>query len=462
MDNKENKTDGFYFKILEGILYISFVLLGFFLAFLGKFSMKPLDYNFQPYVSTIPYIIGISIVVFYIYDMMSTFKKTLFQNAVIIGISLFFIDIMTIVVVFFKGGFGFPRSIFLIGFILQFLLIFISKAIFLKIHKSNKKEKDCIIIASQFESEYIAKKILLDKNNFNNIKYIATEINKETCALLDCVDKIYIGDTVSKIDKLNIIKNCAEINKPVYLFPSLYELALVDFKMTQINDLLVFKLDNIQLTYEQKFMKRILDLIVSILGLVVLSPILIVISIIIKIYDGGPIFYRQERVTQNNKTFNLYKFRTMIVNAEKQTGPVFASDKDPRITPLGRFLRATRIDEFPQLFNVLKGDMSIVGPRPERPFFVEQFNEEVAAFKYRVSVKAGITGLAQILGTYSTSPETKAKYDLFYIKKYSLLLDLKIIFNTISIMFMKDSSKGMVKDEKVEEIFEELKVSGEN
>ena len=156
------------------------------------------------------------------------------------------------------------------------------------------------------------------------------------------------------------------------------------------------------------------------------------------------------------KIFNLYKFRTMVENAERHTGPVLATEKDIRITPLGRVLRASRIDELPQLFNVLKGDMSIVGPRPERPFFVKQFNEEIDGFKYRVVVKAGITGLAQILGNYSTNPKTKAKYDLLYIKNYSLLSDIKIIFNTIKIIFLKSSSKGVVKEKELDEMLQAL------
>jgi lipopolysaccharide/colanic/teichoic acid biosynthesis glycosyltransferase len=192
---------------------------------------------------------------------------------------------------------------------------------------------------------------------------------------------------------------------------------------------------------------------------VILFPLLVIVAIIIKLYDRGPIFYKQKRVTKDNKIFDLYKFRTMIVDAEKNIGPVLASERDPRITPIGRFLRASRIDEIPQLINVIKGDMSIVGPRPERPFFVEKFNEEVDEFKYRVFVKAGITGLAQILGKYSTDPENKAKYDLLYIRDYSLLLDIKIIFNTIKIMFIKDSSKGVAKDKELDEIFKELNLN---
>lgn len=299
-------------------------------------------------------------------------------------------------------------------------------------------------------------KILLDKNNFDNIKYICHDISGKTYELIDAVDKAYIGDTIANDDKLNIINYCSEKGKDIYLIPSLYEISLVDFKVSQVDDLLVFKLEDLGLTYEQRFIKRTMDIFISSIGLIITSPVLLIVSLIIKLYDKGSVFYKQERVTENNKLFNLYKFRTMVEDAEKHTGPVLATDKDTRITPVGRFLRASRIDELPQLINVLRGDMSIVGPRPERPYFVEQFNEEIDGFKYRVYVKAGITGLAQILSNYSTDPKTKAKYDLMYIKNYSVLLDIIIIFNTVKTILLKDSSKGLAKEKELKELLNEL------
>lgn len=453
------RSDGFIFKILEAILYIAFILLGFYLAFLIKFDMEPSPTNIQPFFDSALYIGLASVVIFYFYDIVSTLKKSLFENAVIIAISLGLIDITTVAIVFFNRGFAFPRSIFLIGFIIQFILIFFTKVIILKVIKLSRAKKDIVIIAEREEGEYIAKKILLDKHNLDNVRYICDEINKTTYDLIDMVDKVYIGNSIGNKDKLRLVNYCSEKGKNIYLIPGLFEISLVDFKISQVNDLLVFKLEDLELTQEQKFIKRTLDIIISAIGLTIALPILLIISIVIKIYDRGPVLFKQERVTRANKRFKLYKFRTMIVDAEKHTGPVLASEKDPRITPLGNFLRASRIDEIPQLFNVLKGDMSLVGPRPERPFFVEQFNEEFDEFKYRVFVKAGITGLAQILGTYATDPSTKAKYDLLYIKNYSLMLDIKIIFNTIKIIFMKDSSKGTGKDKELGDIFDELGLS---
>lgn len=455
-NNRVIKKDGFIFKMIEALVYILFTILGFYFAFLIRFDMSPSYHNIAPYYDSIPYIIMASIIIFYVYDIVTTVKKSLFENAVIIGISLILIDIVTVAIVFFNRGFAFPRSVFLIGFIIQFILVFITKIIILRVLKVHRQGESILIIAPKKEAGYIAKKILVDEFNYDNIKYLCDKIDKEIYELINDVDKVYIGSEINNNDKSNIIKYCSGNNKTVYLVPGLFEISLVDFKITQVSDMLLFKIEDMGLSYEQRLIKRLLDLMISFIGLVVVSPIMLIVAIIIKLYDRGPILFKQERVTENNKTFNLYKFRSMVVDAEKHTGPVLATDKDPRITPLGRFLRASRIDELPQLFNVLKGDMSIVGPRPERPFFVKQFNEEIDEFKYRVFVKAGITGLAQVLGKYSTDPQDKAKYDLLYIKNYSLALDIKIIFNTIKIMFIKESSAGVSKDKKVDEKFKKL------
>ncbi len=453
------KKDGSLLKLFEASLYILYVIGGFYLAFLIRFDMNPSHKNIEPFIDSILYITLASIIVFYIYNIVSTFRKSIFENVVIILISLALIDTISIAVVFFNRGFAFPRSIFILGFIIQFILIFTTKLIVLKALKASDVKEDILIIASPEEAEHIVKKLLLDKYNPDKVKYISDASNKNTCELIDLVDKIYIGSSVSNKDKLKIINYSVENKKSTYLVPGLFEISLVGHKMSQTDDLLTFKIEQLGLTFEQRIAKRTMDVILSFIGLLITLPVLIIVSIIIKIYDRGPVLFKQERITKNNKIFNIYKFRTMIVNAEAYTGPVLASEKDPRITPLGRLLRTSRVDELPQLFNVLIGDMSMVGPRPERPFFAKQFNEEIDGFKYRTFVKAGITGLAQVLGNYATDPQTKAQYDLLYIKDYSPLLDIKIIFNTIKIVFLKDSSKGTTKEQQLEEIFKELHIN---
>ncbi|MEL7648010.1 MAG: sugar transferase [Sedimentibacter sp.] len=450
------KKDGYMFKILEELIYIACVLLGFYIAFLVRFNMNPSLFNIKPFYDNIHYIVIASVVVFYLYNIVSTVKNTLFENALIIAISLVLINMIVIAVVFFDRGFSFPRSVFLLGLPIQFVFMFIIKIFIIKYIKHYRKSKNIMIIASKKEAERIAVKLLLDKSNLDNVRYICNEINDDIYMFINSSDKIYIGDNVNNEDKLNIMKYCSIMNKDVYLIPGLFEISMVNSKTTQIDDMLVLKIDRLGLSFERRIVKRIIDIAVSLIGLILTAPVLLLVSIAIKLFDNGPIFFRQERITEGNKVFDLYKLRTMVVDAEKHSGPVLATDKDTRITPLGRFLRSSRLDEIPQLLNVLKGDMSIVGPRPERPYFVEKYNEEIEEFKYRVFVKAGITGLAQIMGKYSTDAKNKAKYDLLYIMNYSLMLDIKIIFNTVKIMFMKESSAGVADDKRLEDIIKEL------
>ncbi|RKD21952.1 exopolysaccharide biosynthesis polyprenyl glycosylphosphotransferase [Caminicella sporogenes DSM 14501] len=459
MSFSKERKDGTFLKLFEFVFYVIFILLGFYLAFLIRFEMNPSSVNIQPFYQNMPYIIVTSIIIFYIYDIVLTAKKSLYENALTIAISVFLIDIMTVAIVFFNRGFAFPRSVFIVGFFIQFILIFFLKITVLNIIKRNRKSQNILLVVSNKESNLITKEFLLNKTENDCIKYICNLINQETYKLIDEVDKVYIDSNIPNKDKLDLIEYCSKKNKILYLVPGMLEIALINSKITQSNDMLLLKVERFGLSFEQKVLKRVLDIVISIIGLIITLPLLLIVSIIIKLYDKGPVFYKQERVTENNKIFNLYKFRTMIVDAEKYTGPVLATERDPRITPIGRFLRATRIDELPQLINVLKGDMSIVGPRPERPYFVEKFNKEIEEFKYRVFVKAGITGLAQVLGRYSTDPENKAKFDLLYIKNYSLLLDIKIIFNTFKVIFMKDSSAGVKEDEKVGDILEKFNLS---
>ena len=178
---------------------------------------------------------------------------------------------------------------------------------------------------------------------------------------------------------------------------------------------------------------RILDILLSLLGLTIGIPLIMIFGMLVKLEDGGPIIYKQERLGKDGKLFNLYKVRSMRIDAEK-FGIQWAQNNDPRVLRIGRFIRKTRIDEIPQLFNILKGDMSIVGPRPERPMFTMQFNEEIEGFINRLVVKPGLTGLAQVNGGYEMTPEEKLEWDVKYIENRSNLLDIKIILKTIKII----------------------------
>ncbi len=200
-------------------------------------------------------------------------------------------------------------------------------------------------------------------------------------------------------------------------------------------EMVITELKFIKLSTKEDFVKRAFDLLLSSLGLILSLPLWFIFAILIWLEDRGPIFYRQKRVGKNGRIFEVLKFRSMIKEAEKYTGPIWASENDPRVTKVGRVLRATAMDELPQLWNIFKGDMSFVGPRPERPELVKEFIKEYPDFKKRFVVKPGLTGLAQVYGQYDTPPQHKLKYDLLYIKKQSFLLDLKLILLSFLITF---------------------------
>ena len=189
--------------------------------------------------------------------------------------------------------------------------------------------------------------------------------------------------------------------------------------------------------------KRAFDILASFLGLVILSPLMLITAILIKAYDGGPVFYKQVRLTKDGKQFKIIKFRSMRVDAEKDgVARLSTGDKDPRITPVGRFIRAYRIDELPQLLNILKGDLSVVGPRPERPEIAAEYEKFLPEFRLRLQVKAGLTGYAQVYGKYNTNPYEKLEFDLLYINQMNILTDLELMFNTFRILFSKESTEG--------------------
>jgi sugar transferase (PEP-CTERM system associated) len=193
-----------------------------------------------------------------------------------------------------------------------------------------------------------------------------------------------------------------------------------------------------------KFIKRLVGFVLSLVMLVLLSPLLAIVAIAIKLDSKGPMLFSQERVGEDGKTFKVYKFRSMREDAEAVSGPVWAEEDDPRITRVGRIIRKLRIDELPQLWNVLKGDMSIVGPRPERPFFVEKLKTKIPYYKERFAVKPGVTGWAQVKYAYGATEEDaleKLKYDLYYIKNMSLFMDLMVIFHTVKIVLLGRGSR---------------------
>lgn len=240
-----------------------------------------------------------------------------------------------------------------------------------------------------------------------------------------------------------ILKFCYQYSIRTYTTPKISDIILKNAETLHLFDTPLFLSRNTGLSFEQKIIKRLMDIVISTLILVITSPVMLVTAIVIKLYDGGPVMFKQIRVTLNKKHFYVYKFRSMIVDAEKDGVAKLAVKNDSRITPVGKFIRATRIDELPQLWNILKGDMSLVGPRPERPEIIKKYRESIPEFSYRLKVKGGLTGYAQVYGKYNTTAYDKLKMDLMYIENYSVFTDIKIIFMTFKILFMEESTEGL-------------------
>ena len=290
---------------------------------------------------------------------------------------------------------------------------------------------------------------LLEKMNTREDKYEIRDVisyrkgfEKFTEKVRD-FDGVIIGDMPSH-DRNLILKYCYEKNIRTYAVPKISDILLKSSDELNLFDSPLFLSRNGGLTIEQEAAKRVLDLILALTAAVVTLPFFAVIALAVKITDRGPVFYTQTRLTKNGKPFEIYKFRTMIQNAEAVSGARLAAEKDPRILPIvGTLLRRTRLDELPQIYNILKGDMSIVGPRPERPELAAEIEKEIPEFSYRLKVKAGLTGYAQVYGKYNTTSYDKLKLDLTYIRNYSMLLDLKLILMTPKIMLMKESTEGV-------------------
>ncbi len=364
--------------------------------------------------------------------------------------ALFFTNIILIIITFIN------IDNFILGTPLDVLYILIAQVIvlpsvkyleFILFNKFSRKPL-VAVIGPKEDAINLAKEFFMDKTHYKVLKYVLFEddrvkINDDVFKYIDEVDHVYLLDDLSVKNK-NMLVNyiLLNTNKELYMVPRTYELGLLYAQKDQIDDTLVLKAKSMRLTFEQRFFKRSFDIFVSIIGLIIAVIPMLIIALLIKIQDGGPVLYRQTRIKRNNEEFQIVKFRSMHVNCDAMTGPVHAGAKDSRITKLGRFMRATRLDELPQIFNVLKGEMSIVGPRPLIPSEIEETIESHPEFMYRSNVKPGLTGMSQVYSRYDTMGIERLRYDLFYIRRYNFWLDVKLILLTVRVMFDREAGLG--------------------
>lgn len=285
-----------------------------------------------------------------------------------------------------------------------------------------------------------------DYNLARKFKVVAT-VSAEECArnlsILDDADAVFLVGVQSE-ERSSIVKHCLMNNIKSFLIPRVGDLIITGARRTHMFHLLLLKVERYNPTLEYVIVKRMSDIVLSLIAIVLFSPIILVTAICIKVEDHGPVIYKQKRLTKNGKEFDIYKFRSMKVDAEKDgVARLSTGDSDDRVTKIGRHIRKVRIDELPQLFNILKGDLSIVGPRAERPELAIEYEKELPEFSLRLQTKAGLTGYAQVYGKYNTTPYDKLLMDLMYIANASVFEDMRIIFGTVKILFLPESTEGI-------------------
>lgn len=316
-------------------------------------------------------------------------------------------------------------------------------AVCTKLYRKLFKPYDVLLIYDGEATDDFLRKLVTRKDLLAVSDRISAQASdEEIFKKIDRYSTIIIWDL--EVAKRNaVFKYCYENSKRIYTAPKISDIIFNGSESIHMFDTPLLLTEGNPLQYEERIIKRTIDIILSLVLIVIASPFMIITALAVKLCDGGPVLYKQVRCTKGNREFEIYKFRSMIVNAEKAGVAQLAKEKDDRITPVGRIIRKVRFDELPQLFNVLKGDMSFVGPRPERPEFIEKYVKDMPEFSYRTKVRAGITGYAQVYGKYNTRAYDKLKLDLYYIERYSLWLDIKLIILTAKILFTMESTEGV-------------------
>lgn len=306
----------------------------------------------------------------------------------------------------------------------------------LLIHGDRPIEDICGKFGSRKDKYVITKTIHVKEGYETLCREIVQAYEKDEC------NAVVLGD-ISLEERGPLLKFCYGRSIRVYLVPKITDVILMGADELHVFDSPILLTREYSLSMEQRFFKRMIDIVCSLILLVLASPFMLITAVAIKLYDGGPVLYKQVRCTLNQRQFYIMKFRSMRTDAEKDGVARLAQKNDSRITPIGKFIRKCRIDELPQLINILKGDMSFIGPRPERPEIIAQYLEVMPEFAFRMKVKAGLAGFAQVYGKYNTTPYDKLKLDLTYIENYSIWLDLKLMMLTLKILFWPDSTEGV-------------------
>lgn len=431
----------------EAILQIAIFTILYFVIW--KLSYSEMTF---PYLGRGKYILmGIyaifTIILFYYSDSFNYGNEKLSDIIISQSIALFLVNFITYFQLCLISNVMITPMPMLLLTVIDVFVSLLSCYLYNVVYLKNQAPRDILMIYGSEAALELEPKMAVRTDKYHFSELISSEKGFENiCERIHKHDSVLLNDVPAQL-RNDILKYCYSNEIRVYATPKLSDIIMSGAEEINLFDTPLRLIRGTGLTLEQRFVKRAMDIVLCSIAMIVAAPIMLVVAIAIKLEDGGPVFFTQKRATIDGRTFDILKFRSMIVDAEKY-GAIPATDKDPRITKVGNIIRATRIDELPQILNILKGEMSIVGPRPERVEHVEKYSKEVPEFSYRLKVKGGLTGYAQIYGKYNTSAYDKLRLDLLYIEKYSLLLDIKLILMTLQIMLRKESTEGFKKEEK--------------
>ena len=450
------------YAILEILVDQVLLAAGYAFSVWLKFGVNIPEHNITALRDTLPLAAIVGFILLAVYgayaDRYRPLRETFLNLAAAVGLLAIGVSALA----FFLRGFAFPRSVLIMAPLIQLALLSCWHGFNHLRRRKHRGVFQVLVIGDSPASPELLKKMersVLGNRQLKMAGWMPVEAVDEFGSMpasgavdgftagFDAADGILllagVPDTVRRI----LARNCAKTGKTLLCIPNPEDVLLAGAGVLQFGDVPVMVVDQSYRQQELQWLKRVLDVIFALTALLVTIPFVILAMLLVGLSGPGPVFFVQERVTRQGRVFLLVKFRTMVQHAEMRTGPVLSTRHDPRVTPIGRFLRKSRLDELPQLWNILYGDMSLVGPRPERPMFVEQFEREMPGYHLRHAVRSGLTGLAQVYGNYATTAGDKLVFDLIYIRDWSLLMDLQIVLRTVTAVFRREASEGVASPE---------------
>jgi len=435
--------------LVDIILVNCAVILSLLVRFIGR--IPPIHFN--SYLTIALWVTIIRISTFYLTGLYEDRETTPFDIFYLVSKAVTIGSVIIVALSFYLRPFEFSRTVFIISWMFNVLLISSWHNYLHHIRRKRMPAKKFLVIGSKVGQHLTIEagkdstrqfEILDLESNVDGQKKDSEFEGRETIEKLkaalnkDKPDRVIIANPDFPSESiLDVVFCCEEEEVDVWMVPGLYEVVIGKREIDHLGDIPLVKITNRHLKGRDKTIKMAEDFFFSSLVLLLCSPLMLLISLAIRLESRGPVLYRQKRVGRKGRIYEVPKFRSMVEDAEADTGPVLANEGDERVTKVGSWLRKTHLDELPQFFNILGGEMSLIGPRPERPEFVEEFKRTIAGYSRRFSVDPGITGLAQLYGRYDTSAEAKLKYDLAYISNWSLGLDLKIFFMSIEVILTR-------------------------